>query len=969
VNRPRLGVADVGLVAALALVTAMLFWPLLQPARALAGIDALTYFTPYRDYADAAIREGRLPLWNPYLFLGVPFLANSQAGVFYPLNWLLSDLSAPRALAWSAVLHVWLAATFAYAYARSSLGLGRLAAWTAGVVFALSGHLGAQVEHANQLAAVVWLPLLLLLVDLSTGRMGSCNEGPEASLRSRVAGMLLLALVVAIQLLVGHSQSSFISLTGMILYGLCIPVHSIVRLLRQRGGSLSKLRVIGDLILRNLIPIALAVVLGFALSAVQLAPTWELARLSIRSGGLSYRGAAAFSLKPRMLLYTLLPVFKENLAQAYGTEAFTEYVSYVGVVALITAAFGVCVTWRRMRARQMLVLVAAGLFLAMGIYNPVYYALHWFVPGFALFRAPARWMLLYVFGAAMLVGFGVEHLGNRAVALRDLLATLRRRPAQANAVAAACGLLLLVAVVWMRKPGLVTMSGWLAAGAVAMVCIRCAAQMSGWTGLTRAVVPLLIVAELLLASQVLPHATPTTIEAVTSTRTAATHLLSDDGLHRFLSLSGTTFDPGDLSETRTLFGEILSEQELYELVVAQKQQEILAPNLPLLHRISAVDGYDGGVLPTARYVQLQRLFLDEGDVSIDGRLREQLKDVPSPALLDLLNVKYVITDKLGDLWSSDVYYDLQIGAAVSASAEDELILDVPSPLQATSIGVVYHSDAADVVPATGPAGQIRLVDENGYQEILDLPASGAQSVVGTAQPLLLDLSRPLEPVMVAVSASSAGGQLVIEGVSLVDTRTGAHTALTVSPGGRLQRVHSGDVKVYENKDVLDRAFVVHAAQVVADDREALVALMDPGFDPRVKVVLQESFTSLGPPQLGSDMVQPGLARVQSYEAERVEIQTHLDSPGFLVLSDTWYPGWEAVVDGEEQAILRANLNFRAVQLDAGSHTVEFRFAPGSVRVGAGISIGALMVLLAAGTWLTVVAVRSLRTRQYRQGKV
>ena len=60
---------------------------------------------------------GHLPLWNPYLFLGVPFLANPQAAVLYPLHWPSGWLPPDQALVWSALLHVWLAAGFTYVFA------------------------------------------------------------------------------------------------------------------------------------------------------------------------------------------------------------------------------------------------------------------------------------------------------------------------------------------------------------------------------------------------------------------------------------------------------------------------------------------------------------------------------------------------------------------------------------------------------------------------------------------------------------------------------------------------------------------------------------------------------------------------------------------------------------------------------------------------------------------------------------
>ena len=114
----------------LALATLAILWPLGLTNRVLAGVDALTYFTPYWAYRMAELRAGHLPLWNPYLFLGVPFLANPQAAVLYPLHWPLSWLRPEQALVWSALLHAWLAAGFTYTFARRSLRLqpaGRVA--------------------------------------------------------------------------------------------------------------------------------------------------------------------------------------------------------------------------------------------------------------------------------------------------------------------------------------------------------------------------------------------------------------------------------------------------------------------------------------------------------------------------------------------------------------------------------------------------------------------------------------------------------------------------------------------------------------------------------------------------------------------------------------------------------------------------------------------------------------------------
>ena len=151
--------------ATLGLATLAVCWPLGLTNRILAGVDALTYFTPYWAYRMAELRAGHLPLWNPYLFAGVPFLANPQAAVLYPLHWPMIWMEPSQALIWSALLHVWLAAGFMYTFARRSAGLSTLASWLAGALFGLGGFTLAKIENINQLNGLAWLPAMLWLFD------------------------------------------------------------------------------------------------------------------------------------------------------------------------------------------------------------------------------------------------------------------------------------------------------------------------------------------------------------------------------------------------------------------------------------------------------------------------------------------------------------------------------------------------------------------------------------------------------------------------------------------------------------------------------------------------------------------------------------------------------------------------------------------------------------------------------------
>ncbi|RLC79653.1 MAG: hypothetical protein DRJ03_23095, partial [Chloroflexi bacterium] len=115
---------DLLAVALLWMLVLAFFYQIALAGRVLAGGDIFTYFYPYWAEATRAIRAARLPLWNPYLFMGVPFLANSQVGFFYPLNWpLWLLLPAHRSIHLTIVLHLCLAAFNGYLWGRGSLRL------------------------------------------------------------------------------------------------------------------------------------------------------------------------------------------------------------------------------------------------------------------------------------------------------------------------------------------------------------------------------------------------------------------------------------------------------------------------------------------------------------------------------------------------------------------------------------------------------------------------------------------------------------------------------------------------------------------------------------------------------------------------------------------------------------------------------------------------------------------------------
>lgn len=170
------------------------------------------------------------------------------------------------------------------------------------------------------------------------------------------------------------------------------------------------------------------------------------------------------------------------------------------------------------------------------------------------------------------------------------------------------------------------------------------------------------------------------------------------------------------------------------------------------------------------------------------------------------------------------------------------------------------------------------------------------------------------------------------------------------------------LEICENGSVLPRAFIVHRAEVLPSGQAALQRLLDAGFDPGLTVILEEE---LSPGLVLSDPSESDLhgAEIVVYSPDRVVVEADLKTDGFLVLSDAYYPGWEALVDGRPAKIYQADYLFRAVSLQQGPHVVEFRYRPSSYRTGVTISLISSAVLCVACLALF------LKTRSGRRARV
>jgi Bacterial membrane protein YfhO len=145
----------------------------------------------------------------------------------------------------------------------------------------------------------------------------------------------------------------------------------------------------------------------------------------------------------------------------------------------------------------------------------------------------------------------------------------------------------------------------------------------------------------------------------------------------------------------------------------------------------------------------------------------------------------------------------------------------------------------------------------------------------------------------------------------------------------------GQLTVFENQQALPRAFYVPSVEV-APDASPLPYRLAYGLHDLRRIALVEHLPSSGF-TAASDARSGGEAEIVVDEPEHVVVRVSTPARGFPHLADQYLPGWRATVNGAPAPILRANYAFRAVEVPAGTSTVEFRYRPVSVLIGAAIT--------------------------------
>ena len=158
-----------------------------------------------------------------------------------------------------------------------------------------------------------------------------------------------------------------------------------------------------------------------------------------------------------------------------------------------------------------------------------------------------------------------------------------------------------------------------------------------------------------------------------------------------------------------------------------------------------------------------------------------------------------------------------------------------------------------------------------------------------------------------------------------------------------------------------RVRFVPNARFNTSDAAAAARLLDGTFDPDAEILLHDGFAiaDFPPP---TPLTTPGSAAITQETQRSITVSVEAPRPGFLLLADTYYPGWTATVDGAPQTITRANLSVRAVFVGSGRHEVRFTYDAPGVATGIRITILSIGVLL---LWTAAAGYAVVRSARYR----
>ena len=371
-------------------LTVLTYWPAFSSGRLPGGdmSDTVAQGYPFFSYTASRLSNWELPLWNPYIFCGIPFYESFSAPVFYPLRGLPMLIFGPEAaIRFLFPMHMLLAGFFSWLLLKE-LGVSRWGSLVGSVAYSAGAWANTlfYAGHGSKVICWAWFPLVLWAVLRFTRTRNSRYIG--------IGG-----LAIGMQGLSSHPQ--------MILY---TAGSALVLMLFQT------VKPLGTSILKNAGGLLAILALGGAVAAVQIYPGYLFSKHTSRGNDLSLSAAASYSLPPEETLTMVLPGlfglrhgFPDSAVNGipvyFGRLGLRLSSEFTGVAFFILALFGLLTRGGKRTRFTLAALAICGALVSWGGYTPVFGILYKVLPVFRKLRAPH--MAAFVTTSAMALSAGV----------------------------------------------------------------------------------------------------------------------------------------------------------------------------------------------------------------------------------------------------------------------------------------------------------------------------------------------------------------------------------------------------------------------------------------------------------------------------------------------------------------------------------------------------------------------------------
>lgn len=346
------------------------------------GFDTPKIIFPLVFLLDESFKHFQLPLWTPNIYFGFPVGAEGQVGWFYVFNLLHIFLPPNWVVLFLSLLHVSLAGIFTYMFGRL-IGLSRLAAFFAGIVFMFNGFIIAHFQYPAFVYAYAYLPLIMALVELGVQK-------------NRIIFFIFAGFTFGLQLPAGHPNIPVMTFIYVTLY-------TFLRLFNNKLLFLKNIAI--------LLSVSILIALPYLLLIMTLVP------LSIRGGGIDFTEATSKAFSSFDFITFFFPNFYFNNLQAWTSsttwhlESYWGQIEATGYVGIITLFFAPFALTKRTHQKAMLFLILflISLILAFGKNTP-FYTIFFNLPILNGLRFPGRFLFMIDFSLAILAGFGITAL-------------------------------------------------------------------------------------------------------------------------------------------------------------------------------------------------------------------------------------------------------------------------------------------------------------------------------------------------------------------------------------------------------------------------------------------------------------------------------------------------------------------------------------------------------------------------------